>query len=176
MKQSNIITQQPKTLENPNIIDIKSVTIEHLKTSNKLSKTIRQAEKVSQVGGAGKNCSSSVYSEPTKSETFLDEKSVKIMKWSHAHIGYARTNVEILNSFNHELQLKDTEFAMKNKLIDLLTELRGFKFVKTLVLEFKKIENDDKTKYSTFYLNSKAEILMKVTLMMNLNQYIVLLY
>ena len=65
---------------------------------------------------------------------------------------------------------------MKNKLIDLLTELRGFKFVKTLVLEFKKIENDDKTKYSTFYLNSKAEILMKVTLMMNLNQYIVLLY
>ena len=80
MKQSNIITQQPKTLENPNIIDIKSVTIEHPKTSNKLSKTIRQAEKVSQVGGAGKNCSSSVYSEPTKSETFLDEKSVKIMK------------------------------------------------------------------------------------------------
>ena len=65
---------------------------------------------------------------------------------------------------------------MKNKLIDLLTELRGFKFVKTLVLEFKKIENDDKTKHSTFYLNSKAEILMKVTLMMNLNQYIVLLY
>ena len=65
---------------------------------------------------------------------------------------------------------------MKNKLIDLLTELRGFKFVKTLVLEFKKLENDDKTKYSTFYLNSKAEILMKVTLMMNLNQYIVLLY
>ena len=65
---------------------------------------------------------------------------------------------------------------MKNKLIDLLTELRGFKFVKTLVLEFKKIENDDKTKYSTFYLNSKAEILMKVTLMMNLNQHIVLLY
>ena len=65
---------------------------------------------------------------------------------------------------------------MKNKLTDILTELRGFKFVKTLVLEFKKIENDDKTKYSTFYLNSKAEILMKVTLMMNLNQYIVLLY
>ena len=26
-----------------------------------------------------------------------------------------------------------------------------------LVLEFKKIENDNETKYSTFYLNSKAE-------------------
>ena len=35
--------------------------------------------------------------------------------------------------------------------------MREFKFVTTLlVLEFKKIENDDETKYSTFYLNSKA--------------------
>ena len=30
----------------------------------------------------------------------------------------------------------------------------------TLVLEFKKIENDDNTKYSTFYSNSKAEIIV----------------
>ena len=50
VKQSKIITQKPKTFENPNIVDIKLVIIEHLKTSHKLSKTIRQAEKVSQVG------------------------------------------------------------------------------------------------------------------------------
>ena len=49
-KQSKIITQQPKTIENPIIIDVKSVTIEHPKTS-KLSKSLRQAKKVSQVGG-----------------------------------------------------------------------------------------------------------------------------
>ena len=36
--------------------------------------------------------------------------------------------------------------------------MRGFKFVTTLVLEFKKIESDDKAKYSTFYMNPKAEI------------------
>ena len=30
-------------------------------------------------------------------------------------------NVEFLNSFNPELQLKDTESAIKNKLIELLT-------------------------------------------------------
>ena len=50
-------------------------------------------------------------------------------------------NVEILNYFNPELQLKDTESAIKSKLIELLTQLKGFKFVTTLVLVFKKIEN-----------------------------------
>ena len=39
-----------------------------------------------------------------------------------------------------------------------MTELRGFKFVTTLVLVFKKIESEDKTKYDTFCSNSKAEI------------------
>ena len=39
---------------------------------------------------------------------------------------YAITyNVEILNSFNTEIQFKDTENAIKNKLTDLLTELNG---------------------------------------------------
>ena len=42
VKQSEIITHQPKTFENPNIADIESVITEHPKTSNKLSK----AEKV----------------------------------------------------------------------------------------------------------------------------------
>ena len=37
---------QPKTFENPNIVDIKSVTTERPETSHKLSKTKRQAEKV----------------------------------------------------------------------------------------------------------------------------------
>ena len=42
-------------------------------------------------------------------------------------------NVETLNSFNPELQVKDTESAIKSKLIDLLTDLRWFKFVTTSV-------------------------------------------
>ena len=56
-----------------------------------------------------------------------------------------------LNSFNSELQLKDTQSTIKNKLKKNLTELRGSKFMATLVLVFKKIEVDDKTKYSTSY-------------------------
>ena len=38
-------------------------------------------------------------------------------KRSHAYRGYVgNSNVEILNSFNPELQLKDTESAVQNKL------------------------------------------------------------
>ena len=44
--------------------------------------------------------------------------------------------------------------------MDLLTQLKGFKFVTTLVLGLKKIECEDKTKYDTFYSDSKAEIII----------------
>ena len=47
-----------------------------------------------------------------------------------------------------------------SKLIELLTQLKGFKFVKTLVLVLKKIESEDKTKYDNFYSSSKAEIII----------------
>ena len=78
----------------------------------------------------------------------------------HAFKGYASSyNVDILNSFNPELQLKGTESAIKNKLKKSLTELRRFKF-STLVLVLKKIKSNDKTKYETFYSNSKAEIIV----------------
>ena len=82
------------------------------------------------------------------------EESAKIRKRSHAYKGYASTySVKLLIFFSLELQLKDTEYAIKNKLIDLLTELKSFKFVTTLVLEFKKLESDHKTKYINFYSN-----------------------
>ena len=44
--------------------------------------------------------------------------------------------------------------------LDLLPELRRFKFVTTMILEFKKIESDDATNYSTFYSNSKIETII----------------
>ena len=56
VKRSKIITQQLKAVENPKIVDIKSVIIEHPKTWHKLSKTMTQTEKVSSVGfGKGSN-------------------------------------------------------------------------------------------------------------------------
>ena len=55
VKQSNVITYQPKTSGNPNIVDIKSVTTERPETLHKLSKTIRQAEKVGSNSNAKQN-------------------------------------------------------------------------------------------------------------------------
>ena len=40
---------------------------------------------------------------------------------------------------------------------ELLTQLRGFKFVTTLVLVLEKVESKDKTEYDNFYSSSKAE-------------------
>ena len=46
-------------------------------------------------------------------------------KLAYAFKGYASSyNVEILKFFNHELQLKDTESAIKSKLTELLTQLQ----------------------------------------------------
>ena len=96
-----------------------------------------------------------------KSEIFLYKKTIKITKREHAFKGFASTyNVEILNSFNSEVQLKDAASAIKSKLIELLTQLKDFKFVATLVLVSKKIANEDKTKYDNFYSSSKAEIII----------------
>ena len=76
----------------------------------------------------------------------------------HAFKGSASAySVDILNSFNLELQIKDAESWIKSNLIELLTQLRAFKFVARLVLVFKKIESEDKTKYDNFYSNSKKK-------------------
>ena len=97
-----------------------------------------------------------------KNRKLFKQKNVKKTKTKrvHAFKGYTSCyNFDIWNSFNSELQLKDTESAIKNKLNKLLSEIRGFKFATTLVLVFKKIESDDKTKYDT-YSNSKAEVII----------------
>ena len=74
-----------------------------------------------------------------KSENFLNEKNVKRTKQTHAFKGYASSYIiEILNSFNSELEREDTESAIKSKLIELLTQSKSFKFVTTVVLVFKK--------------------------------------
>ena len=87
----------------------------------------------------------------------MDEKYAKITKESHAYKGYPSSyNTDIFNYFIPELQLKDTESTIRNKLKDLLSEMRDFIFVTTLV---KKVESGDATKYTTFYSNSKAEII-----------------
>ena len=62
VKQSKMITQQPKAFENPNMVDKKSDITEHSKTLHKLWNTIRQAEKVGSY--------SSLYSTTKKAKNF----------------------------------------------------------------------------------------------------------
>ena len=64
VKQSEIITYQPKKFQNPNIVDIKSVITGHPKISHKFSKTIRKGKKV--------ESNSSLYSDLKKSTNFLN--------------------------------------------------------------------------------------------------------
>ena len=52
------------------------------------------------------------------------------------------------------------DLQVKNKLKKILPQLRGFKFVRTLVLVFTKNDSEDKTKYDTFYSHSKAETII----------------
>ena len=86
---------------------------------------------------------------------------MKITKREHACKGYVIIyDIDILNSFNPELQLKDTESAIKSNLIELLTQLKDFKFVTAIVLVFKKIETKNKTKYGNFYSSSKTKIII----------------
>ena len=69
----------------------------------------------------------------------MNKKNTKITKQEQAFKGYTSTyNVEILNSFNPELQGKDIKSVIKSKLTELLTLLGGFKFVTILVLVFTK--------------------------------------
>ena len=92
--KSEILTYQPKTFKNPDVVDIKSVITEHPKTSHKLSK----AEKV---------CSNSFCIMIQKSRNFLNEKNVKVTKRKHAFKGFASSyNAEILNSFTLTYKLK----------------------------------------------------------------------
>ena len=89
-----------------------------------------------------------------KWKLFKRKINVKITKRNHVFKGFASSyNIEILNSFNPDLKYWIC------KLTELLTQLKGFKFVTTLPLVFQKINSEDKT-YGTFYSNSEAEIII----------------
>ena len=54
-----------------------------------------------------------------------------------------------------------------------MTELEGFKFVTTLVLEFKKIESDNEKDIAPFIRTQRLkQLLTRVILMMFLNKYV----
>ena len=76
-----------------------------------------------------------LYTVTSQNVKIIWTKKRKITKQSQAYKGYASSyNVNILNFFNPELELRNTESEIKNKLINLFSEKRGFKFVTALVI------------------------------------------
>ena len=115
VKQSAIITYQPKTFKSPNIFDVKSVITEHPKTSHKLAKTRGKGEKL--------DSNIPLYSDSKKRENFLNGKHIKIKKVEHALKAsqeFVMLKFLILLTLNYKL---DSESAIKSKLIELLTHI-----------------------------------------------------
>ena len=67
-------------------------------------------------------------------------------------------NIEILNLFDPELQLINTKPMVKNKLKELLSELKKFKVQATLVLEYKKRSDCKIFHSSTKLIASNSDI------------------
>ena len=66
------------------------------------------------------------------------ENYVEIMQSNSSDNCVHRYNIEILNTFDLELQLIDTKPMIKNKLKELLSDLRKFKVQTILVLVYNK--------------------------------------
>ena len=72
--------------------------------------------------------------------------------WSHFYKGYASTyNVEIWILLIMIYRLKVLNPQLETNMKGFLTELKWFKFVAKLVLEFKRVESDDESKYCTIF-------------------------
>ena len=57
-----------------------------------------------------------------------------------------------------------------------MTHLKGFKFVTTIVLMYKKIDTNDKTKYENSYSRSKPEIIINESYIDDLFQSMYTIY
>ena len=79
------------------------------------------------------------------------EKYVEIMQSNSSDKYVHGYNIEILNLFDAEFQLINTKPMIKNKLKEVLSELKKFKVQAVSVLEYKK-RNDQKIFYSSVKL------------------------
>ena len=66
------------------------------------------------------------------------EKYVEMMQSNSSGNFVHHCNIEILNLSDPELQLMNTKLIIRNKLKELLSELKKFKFQSILALEYKK--------------------------------------
>ena len=74
--------------------------------------------------------------------------------------GYTQSyEIGITNDKDPLVQLKDTRKAITDHIINILTSMKGLKFVETLKVTFEKLANDEIV-YKTTYFNSKAQTII----------------
>ena len=83
---------------------------------------------------------------------FYDELS--IVKNNSAFSGYASYKVEIVDKKDPIIQLHASESSSEYLFKYLLTEIKGFKYLITLVILLNEIKTDGNTEYSPVYSNS----------------------
>ena len=87
----------------------------------------------------------------------------KIEEVAKALKGYTKSfEIDIKNNKDPLAQLQNTRKAIENHIISLIGSMKGLKFVETLKVTFKKTVND-KTVYKTAYFNSKPQIIINNT-------------
>ena len=102
--------------------------------------------------------------EPT---SITDRSSSKIKELSRALKGHAKSyEVEIQDNLNLLNHFTKTEVLVESHLKDLLKTMKGFKFIETLAVTFKKETSNSKTKeresiYKTAFSNGKAKTITK---------------
>ena len=84
VKQSKTIIKEPELRKTNKIIELKQVNIEHPEYSHKLTKTIKETEKVSEIVSPGKKINNPLYSDTTKRGKVFEKKK-KLTKRSDAY-------------------------------------------------------------------------------------------
>ena len=102
-------------------------------------------------------------------EHITDVPSSKIKELKRALKNHAKSyEIELQHNSNPFVQFIKTKELVESHLENLLKTMKGFKFVETLVVTFKKLKIDPKngkpvSVYRTAYFNSKAKTITKVS-------------
>ena len=129
-----IVTQLPEAVENPNIFDEVSVTIEHPWTATKLARPRKHSKIIT--GKLKYKIKDRQTKSDCKQQLELIRRHNNLLKNCSQLYG-----IKTLHSKPHDEQLNLTRSCIKNKLFEITKELKELKFQQNIQVEFLK---DDK--------------------------------
>ena len=107
--------------------------------------------------------------EHEQPDSITDKPSSKIKELSRALKGHAKSyELEIQDNLNPLNHFTKTKVLVESHLKDLLKTMKGFKFIETLEVKFKKEISNPKTRereniYKTAFFNGKAKTITKAS-------------